>query len=224
VMSPMPARTMLADDVYELLRSVIMDSSIPPGARVNIEDVARQLGVSPTPVRESLARLESAGLVDKVPLRGYRTTHLLDRDELTELYELRLLIEPNAAAQAARRITAVDAAQLRQEISAGRRATEEPTASYQELSGHDERLHDLILEIAGNETIRQAYARTHCHLHTLRLAFAGTFGPHTVNEHDAVSEAILAHDAPGAEESMRQHIEATSLRVLGHFSTVTGVR
>jgi DNA-binding transcriptional MocR family regulator len=64
----------LVDDVHEAIKSMIMDGEIPPGARVSIDGLARQLSVSPTPVREALARLESAELVVKEPLRGYRTT------------------------------------------------------------------------------------------------------------------------------------------------------
>lgn len=218
VMQGMPPRQVLADEVYSRLKSLIMASSIPPGTRINIEDIARQLDVSPTPVRESLARLESDGLVDKLPLKGYRTTELLERDEVRELYELRLLLEPHAAAQAALRITPEGAAELQAEIVTGyvsRGAAE--YGSYQELSNHDVRIHDLILALAGNETIRQTYARTHCHLHTFRLAYAGTFGNHTIVEHTAVVDAILAGDAATAETAMRTHITASLDRILGQF-------
>lgn len=218
VMRSMPPRQVLGDEVYSRLRSMIMDSSIAPGTRINIEDVARQLDVSPTPVRESLARLESDGLVDKLPLKGYRTTELLDRDEVRELYELRLLLEPNAAARAAQRITPEGAAELRAEIATCHVSRDDAEyESYQDLSSHDVRIHDLILALAGNETIRQAYARTHCHLHTFRLAYAGTFGNHTIEEHTAVTDAIIAGDAATAESTMRAHIESSRDRILGQF-------
>jgi DNA-binding GntR family transcriptional regulator len=218
VMRSIPPRQVLADEVYSRLRSLIMESSIPPGTRINIEEVARRLDVSPTPVRESLARLESDGLVDKLPLKGYRTTELLDRDEVRELYELRLLIEPHSAAQAARKITPQATAELLAELATCQVSTDDSgNASYQELSNHDVRLHDLILAFAGNETIRQAYARTHCHLHTFRLAYSGTFGNHTLEEHSAVVDAIVAGDAVRAEDAMRTHIEQSRDRILARF-------
>lgn len=219
-MLSMPPRQVLADEVYSRLRSLIMESSIPPDTRINIEDVARQLDVSPTPVRESLARLESDGLVDKLPLKGYRTTELLDRDQIRELYELRLLLEPNAAAQAAVGITSARADRLRSEIQSGSSpvlAQDGNDASYQELSHHDVRLHDLVLELAGNETVRRAYARTHCHLHTFRLSYSGAFGAHTIVEHTAVVDAITSGDAAAAESAMRQHIVASRDRMMGQF-------
>ena len=217
-MSSLAPRQALADEVYARLRTLIMDSTIPPGRRINIEDVARQLDVSPTPVRESLARLESDGLVDKLPLKGYRTTELLNRDQIDELYELRLLIEPHSAARAALTVSDEQARELRAEMAAASAASASSEyTSYQELSNHDVRLHDLVLEIAGNETIRQAYARTHCHLHTFRLAFSGTFGAHTINEHAQVVDAILARDGVAAEHAMREHVEASRVRISGQF-------
>jgi DNA-binding GntR family transcriptional regulator len=195
-----------------------MDSTIPPGARINIEEVARLLDVSPTPVRESLARLESDGLVDKLALKGYKTTELLDKDELLELYELRLLLEPHAARQAVNRAEHNAFDDLVLEVNSANSyfsATEE--VSPWDLSNHDVRFHDMILELAGNETIRQAYARTHCHLHAFRLAYAGTFGLHTIHEHSEVVKAIVANEPEQAEEAMRLHIVSSRDRMLSQF-------
>ncbi|MHA7248878.1 GntR family transcriptional regulator [Arthrobacter tecti] len=217
---PISRRQMLADDVYQQLKSLIMDGSIPPGLRINIEDVSRQLEVSPTPVREALARLESDGLVNKSPLKGYRTTALLNRTEVSELYELRLLLEPSAAANAARNLTSESAAALSTEIASCSVAPEgQEYSSYRELSNHDERLHDLILTIAGNRTIRQALERTHCHLHINRLSYVGTFGQHTLSEHQSVVDALLRREADEAEQAMRQHLTKSHNRILSFFDS-----
>src|SRR5689334_22138989 len=98
---PLAPRQALADDMYEAIKALVMDHVIAPGARVNIDWLARELGVSQTPIREALARLESDGLVTKAPLRGYSATALLTRAEVDELFQFRLLIEPWAAARAA---------------------------------------------------------------------------------------------------------------------------
>jgi len=75
-----PPRQILTDGVYEAVKELVMDQHIEPRSRVNIDKLARDLGVSPTPVREALARLESDGLVIKEPLRGYSIAPLLDRE------------------------------------------------------------------------------------------------------------------------------------------------
>lgn len=207
------ARLMLADEVYGALQQAILDGTFPPDARINTGELARQFDVSPTPVREALARLESDGLVEKHPLRGYRTTELLDHARLAELFELRLLLEPGTAASAAERRTATDAKDLAKEIDSGRSAIGEPDA-YRLLSQHDVRLHDLVFRAARNETVRQAYARTHCHLHTFRLAYTGAYVTDTVDEHAAIADAISAGDPNAAAAAMRTHIEHSRDRLL----------
>src|ERR1700730_14482273 len=79
-----PSRQTLTDSVYEAVQELVMDQHIEAGARVNIDLVSRQLNVSPTPVREALARLEMDGLVIKEPLRGYTGTAMLDARGFTD--------------------------------------------------------------------------------------------------------------------------------------------
>src|SRR3954447_4797766 len=92
VRSRIQPRPALADEVYEAVKALVMDHVIAPGARVYIDGLARQLGVSQTPIREALARLESDGLVTKEPLRGYSATPLLTRSEVDDLFQFRLLV------------------------------------------------------------------------------------------------------------------------------------
>src|SRR5258705_5931329 len=98
-----PSRQTLTDSVYEAVMELVMDQHIEAGGRVNIDLVARQLNVSPTPVREALARLEMDGLVMKEPLRGYSVTPTLDTKTFNDLYDVRRLLEPFAARRAAQR-------------------------------------------------------------------------------------------------------------------------
>jgi DNA-binding GntR family transcriptional regulator len=95
-------RQVLSDGVYEKLRAQLVEHIIEPGARMSIEALSRKYHVSPTPVREALARLESDGLVVKRPLVGYSATPPLDRAGFDNLFEMRLLLEPAAAGSAAR--------------------------------------------------------------------------------------------------------------------------
>src|SRR5262245_5547872 len=103
--TPVPRlrRSTLSEDVYEALKALVMESVLAPGDRVNIDALARDMGVSPTPIREALARLESEGLVRKRPLAGYTVTPLLSRQEFNDLVDIRLLLEGAAARWAAAR-------------------------------------------------------------------------------------------------------------------------
>ena len=99
------SRQVLADHVYEELLASLMDGRLEPGAAVSIDGTARELDVSPTPVREALARLEHTGMVRRVALKGYRVAPVFTREDFAELMEARLAIEPVNARLACARLT-----------------------------------------------------------------------------------------------------------------------
>jgi DNA-binding GntR family transcriptional regulator len=200
----------LADGVYERIRALIMNHGMAPGARANIDELARELDVSGTPVREALARLESEGLVSRLPRRGYRVAELLTRKEVEDVYGLRLLLEPPSAAAAARAMTPPHAAALEEELRT-------PYEDYKALMAHDARLHELILRMAGNEAVRQAFARTHCHLHFYRLLYTQPMGEQTLLEHRSLVTALVAGNSSAAQAAMTYHLEAASDRLLKRF-------
>jgi len=211
----LPERHGLGGDVYEIIKRSIMDHIIEPGARLSIDGLARELGVSQTPVREAMARLESDGLVNKAALRGYSTSPVITRAELEDLFGLRMLLEPWAAASAAQRLDARTAAALRTEMES---VTVVPEGTdyevYKALAAHDARFHDLLLEAAGNEAVRQAFERTHCHLHLFRVYYATGGGTETLREHRRVAEAVLAGDDVEARRAMQSHLTASLARIL----------
>src|ERR1700743_354853 len=91
----------LVDEFYRGIRADIMSLKIPPDTRISVDNMVRELGVSQTPIREALSMLEAIGLVTKKHFIGYCTAPRLDRRQLQELFEFRLLIEPYAARRAA---------------------------------------------------------------------------------------------------------------------------
>src|ERR1700730_17239323 len=95
-----PRRAVLADEIYEILKSRLMDNIVEPGARLSIDGLSRDLKVSPTPIREALARLESDGLVAKRAHVGYTVAPLIDARAFDELFRMRLLLEPACGAWA----------------------------------------------------------------------------------------------------------------------------
>jgi len=201
-------RSVLADDVYEAIKAMVMDHVVRPGARVSIDGLSRELAVSPTPVREALARLESDGLVVKEPLKGYRATSLLTREEFDDLYQFRRLIEPWAARKAAERITPEGAAQLRREMASAEPPVTDDYEGYKALTAHDTRFHALLARLSGSEQVRVAFERTHCHLHIFRLHFDRDIGTEAVAEHRRIAEAVVAGDADAAEAAMLAHLES----------------
>ncbi|MBQ1012783.1 GntR family transcriptional regulator [Micromonospora sp. M51] len=214
-----PARRLtLADDVYESIKTLVMDHILPPGERVNIDALSRELDVSPTPVREALARLEADGLVRKRPLSGYTTTPLLTRAEFDDLFEVRLLLEGATAGRAAAHASTEE----RQRISTEAAATIDVEAGdgyrrHAAFTALDATFHDLIAEVAGSPLLRDSITRLHSHLHLHRLYFPVTGAPDTNTEHQRIAAAIAAGDSDAAAEAMRAHLTAARERHLPAF-------
>jgi DNA-binding GntR family transcriptional regulator len=205
--------------VYEVLKTLVMDSALPPGDRVNIDALAREMEVSTTPVREALARLESEGLVRKRALVGYTVTPLLTHQEFNDLVDIRLLLEGGAARSAAER---ADADQ-RAEIVAAADATVAPPdgdgdgwRSQAQFTALDARFHDLVAVASGNQFLHESIERLHAHLHLVRLYFPHGAGS-TLEEHRRIAEAIRDGAADAAEAAMRQHLTNGRERHQGAF-------
>lgn len=233
-----PERSVLSNGTYESLRELILSHEISPGEHINIDQLSRDLGVSQTPVREALARLEADGLVVKQPLRGYAATKLLTVSEVDDLFQFRALIEPWASERAAISRSFHDVSALRAELERGSEAAGLPIDdAYAAMSEHDARFHELIAQMSGSDFVHDAFVRTHCHLHLFRLYRAGSdrirsgsadaqavgalfsvyYQPQAgflaLREHEAIAEAIIAGQASEAAALMRQHIESSRIRL-----------
>jgi DNA-binding GntR family transcriptional regulator len=208
------SRQVLTDRVYELVKAMVMDHEIAPGARVNIDGVARELDVSPTPVREALARLESDGLVTKRPLVGYRATELLDAAGLTDLFEMRLLLEPRAAALAAEHATEarLDRLEAITEEMRSHPVTGERYVVYRRFALLDQEFHDELALAADRPLLADAVRRLHAHLHMFRLDSAPGGGRPTVAEHERILRAVLRRNPDRAAEAMAEHLRSSLAR------------
>ena len=194
-----------------------MEQHIAPGARVNIDLLARQLNVSPTPVREALARLEMDALVIKEPLRGYTISPTLDAKAFKDLYDLRQLLEPFAARAAAERrddkaLRALDREinDMRQTVEASGGSAGKGYREYRDFAWQDARFHEIIAGTSGNTLLSDTLRRLRSHLHLYRLYhlyyMTAEIGTATVLEHERIFAAIQAGDANRAEMAMIDHI------------------
>jgi DNA-binding GntR family transcriptional regulator len=201
----------IVDEVFELIRADIMSLRIPPDTRISIDDLARKLGVSQTPIREALSRLEATGLVTKRHLFGYCCAPQLNRRQLDELYEMRLLLEPFAARCAAERMSDAQLAgvsRLAKAMEPG-----DSRRSYDRFAVQDSDLHDLIATGSGNLLVREALARLNTHLHIFRLRFHSEVTREASSEHARLVTALAGRDPAEAEAAMRAHIEKSYQRL-----------
>ena len=205
--------TRLGDEVYNALYAQLMSRQIAPGGRISVDRLVRELGVSQTPIREALSRLEAQGLVVKTHLIGYSAASQMDSARLTHLYELRLLLEPFAAGRAA--LTMTDEAlaaliRLANEMQASE--TGPQVESYGRFAQLDSEFHDLIAHASGNELVQETLANLHTHVHLFRLFYHARVTADAIHEHQEIIDALAARDAQAAEAAMRRHIERSRAR------------
>lgn len=209
----------VVDNVYDSIYERLMSLAISPGSRIPIDVMARDLDVSQTPVREALSRLEREGLVKKAHLIGYSAAPQLGRKEFEDLFNFRLLVEPEGARLAALNMTPEALAHL-QEIAADMADGAAPvdrTSRYSRFARIDAHFHDEILRIGGNEVIRSTLFNQHVHLHLFRLMFHSRVTQEALEEHEKLLDAFQSGDANAAEQAMREHIQRSYDRLMLAF-------
>lgn len=200
-------RVSLGDAVYEALLSRLISLAIAPGSRIAVDALVRELGVSQTPIRAALIRLESEGLVVKTHNVGYSAAPLPSPQRFAEIYEMRLLLEPHAAAKAAAALTPETLAEL-EEIAdtMARPLADVASLAYGKFAMHDANFHNWIAVHSGNELIAEALSRLYAHTHLFRLRFHTDVTEDAVLEHAAIMTALKKGDSQAAHDAMEEHI------------------
>ncbi|SMH28974.1 GntR family transcriptional regulator [Maritimibacter sp. HL-12] len=189
---------------YERLIDEIRLGNFLPGARLRETDLAARLGISRTPVREAIRRLEADGLVEHQPRQG-ATLRRLGHAEVTELYEMRVVLESTAARLAARAASDLELAEL-DEINDEMTAATDPVL----IARANRQFHATLLNAAKNRFLRRAM--TGLRRTALVLGRSTLLDPDRIAaaaaEHATLLAALHRRDEPAAEAAMRAHIEA----------------
>ncbi|WP_372348387.1 GntR family transcriptional regulator [Streptomyces sp. KL116D] len=211
-------RTVLMDEAYEALLALILDEGLDPGTPLRIDTIAKDWGVSPTPLREALAKLENTGLVQRVPHRGYTVAPLLDDSGFRELMAARLLIEPYSARQACERDAAGTArilAEHHKEMAAA--ADQQETDDFRAYMQADSAFHAAIAAAADNRFLSAAIDPLGAHVQRFRRFTGGRINDteEALAEHSAVLRAFEENDAAACEAAMRTHLQGVAHRSFG---------
>jgi DNA-binding GntR family transcriptional regulator len=214
-------RRALVDKLAAQLQARVLDGDLLPGTRLRQEALAAEFGVSRTPIREALRKLQASGLVDLRPNRGALVRGLTPR-EIRDAYAVRAELEGLAAEVAALRIqqTQIERlhraqAQFRESLSRMRNGTRNGRRRLSERdievwgNANDE-FHQVIQEAAGNEvlvaTLRHLHRSFPRGLSRLVLRESTSLLAANVAEHEAVLEAIERNDSAAARTLMQQHV------------------
>jgi DNA-binding GntR family transcriptional regulator len=197
----------LPEQIFDLVRERIVSGSVPLDAPLRQDALANELGVSKIPLREALARLEQEGLLVSHPNRGF-FVRPLNVEEAEELYALRLKIEPDAVAAAARLANPVDRATARTALDALNRSIEEHLGDSGRLN---RAFHLALVKPAKQPLTLQIVERLHIMAERYVRKHLEPIGRDTRanEEHENILAAWAASDTAGVAELTRAHIATT---------------
>lgn len=197
--------TQYADRAYDHIKQAIFEGAYVAGARLPEDQIAGALGLSRTPVRDALRRLEAEGLVQRLPNSGARVASWSE-EELHELFAMRMMLEGYAAELAAQKATEADLRALRARCD----AMEAALGDLEAITAENLAFHRLVARIAGNARLLASLEpvwpaplvkRKYSVFGRDRLA-------RSVAHHREITEALAARDPDWAGAIMRAHLSA----------------
>lgn len=209
----------LGESAYARIRAAIRDGSLAPGERLTEVDLAARFGVSRTPVRQAIARLEAEGLLTHEARRGLTVTRP-NHQQVVELYVMREILEGAAARLAAQHASETEIAAMAEIVE------REPTAfgDATTLAAENLRLHGLLYLAAHNRYLLRSLEQlgaTMSLLPTLLTRDGRAQQAHA--EHRAILKAILKRDGEAAETAARRHARAAQKHRLAWMMGTIGV-
>jgi DNA-binding GntR family transcriptional regulator len=198
-------RTSLREQVADALRAAVVSGAMKPGGIYSAPALAAQFGVSATPVREAMLDLAKQGLVEVIPNKGFQVTKVSDA-ELDQITEIRLWLEPPAAAAAVTNARPDDVDTLTRLARTGVDvAAQGDLISYLEA---DLEFHSRLLALTGNRRLVDIVTtlRSQTRLYGLSALVEHGMLAASAKEHLAMCELLAAGDAPGLRQLVRRHI------------------
>jgi DNA-binding GntR family transcriptional regulator len=197
----------LDQKAYSILKNLIIKRKLLPGQKIPQEKLARDLGISRTPLISALKFLEQEKLVESVPRRGF-FVRLFSKEEMVYIFELREVLEGLAARRAASRITDSQIIKLNSFFQPF--ANQKNISNYKEYASEDRRFHNFVIDVGAQEFLKSILLTTNIISFSYQvLRSEGLVRPpnETIQEHLAVIEAIKERDSMAAENLMRQHFK-----------------
>jgi DNA-binding GntR family transcriptional regulator len=196
------SRTLLRDQAYARLRDAILDGTLEPGEQLKDAEIAEWLGLSRTPIREALARLEEYGLVETAPNRYTRVTPLSAGDA-RDAFSVVAALHSLAALLGVPRVTESELAAMRkanEDFAAALRATDVDRAL-----AADDRFHGVLVQASANREIARSLERLMPKIRRLeRARFGSLAGRRSVQGHDQIIALCASGEAEAAAQAVRE--------------------
>jgi DNA-binding GntR family transcriptional regulator len=202
----------LRDVVFNTLRQAILRGELAPGERLMEIQLAERLGVSRTPIREAIRKLELEGLVLMIPRKGAEVAKISEKS-LRDVLEVRRSLEELAIELACERITKEGIDELEAAQTAFCEALK--TNDTMEMAETDEHYHDIIYNATGNTRLVQILNNLREQMYRYRLEYIkdASKRQNLVVEHDQIIRAIREHRIDEARAAIRDHIDNQEITI-----------
>ena len=196
----------LRDVVFNTLRRAIITGEFAPGERLMEISLANRLGVSRTPVREAIRKLELEGLVIMIPRKGAQVARITEKN-LRDVLEIRSVLEEFAASLACERIVETEQQELKKLHERFVLAVE--SEDILDIVEKDEQFHDAIFRAAKNDRLITLINNLREQFYRYRMEYVKDIEQHStlITEHEQLMNAIFHHDSAAAKQIMNTHLK-----------------
>ena len=191
------------DRVYSEIRRMAMEFHFLPGERLNEAVLAKELGVSRTPLREALNRLSAEGFLTFSANNGF-SRKTIDVKEIFDLYEFRMYLEKSAVRLAVDRATPEQLDEIEQFTIIS--ARDDASRTVNDFVALDERFHELLVSLSGNTQMVEALRNINARIQFVRWLDMSERRTETQHEHRVIVAALMGRDAEAAEQGIQDHI------------------
>ena len=210
----------IRNQVYQILKEDICNGKYRPGQWLQENEVAAQLSVSRSPVREALRQLAADGLVVEIPNKGVFVKEFTSRD-IEEVFDLRVLLENYAIGRLRDNLSTAGMEQLMACLAELERAHAQN--DLRRYIDEDARLHSLLVELSGNSLLRSMYDRVHSMNQQFRiysLTSKKRFDE-SVDEHRGMIHCLLTDSTQEAQAINRQHLQLAREKIIEHLAQLS---
>lgn len=203
----------LRDVVFHTLRRAILTGQLKPGERLMEVHLANKLGVSRTPIREAIRKLELEGLVTMIPRRGAEVAQITEKS-LKDVLEVRRALDVLSVELACERITKEEMEELYRACQEFEKAAREKEPSV--IAQADVRLHDIIVDATRNQRLKQLVNNLSEQMYRYRFVYIQEANQYEnlIEEHREVYESIVERNKERAARAARLHIDNQELSIL----------
>ena len=207
----------LRDVVFNTLRQAILTGELKPGERLMEIHLADRLGVSRTPIREAIRKLELEGLVVMIPRKGAQVAKITEKN-LKDVLEVRRALDTLAVRLACKRMNDTYKKQLREACDEFAKVVK--CSNTKDITEADVRFHDIINQSTGNDRLIQLVNNLAEQMYRYRLEYIKDAAYHNrlIDEHEEIYNAILERDEERAAKAVVVHIDNQEASILEHLN------